>query len=159
MKNVYRTLKGGIANKNINTEDENYKKSLTNFFSCQNFYMKKIIIISLGILAIAWIVLQASFPLKRESIIGTYVNTNFSNEHCCVEAPHKPDTLILYSNGKFTSDYYGNGSFVLNGSNIHLEYQYEMGTAGYSTYLTNKLFEEPRIILNYDLNHYYRKIG
>lgn len=104
------------------------------------------------------IILRYDYPLTKDKIIGTYINTNFNNQPCCVEAPHEIDTLTLKSDFTYSSNFYGTGMYELNGSNISWTYTYEMGNAGYSSYVTNKLFEEPRIILNYKLNHYYKKI-
>lgn len=101
------------------------------------------------------------FPLKEKTLYGKYVNTNYQNPICCVEAPHEPDTLILFSDGHFESEFYGKGRFeVSNGlvSGIILHYISDGETMSYNTYFSNKLFEKPKIILNADMNHVYTKI-
>ncbi|PKB42503.1 hypothetical protein AX016_0670 [Cellulophaga sp. RHA19] len=100
--------------------------------------------------------------MTKNSVVGIYGNTNYGNEPCCVESPHKADTLNLKSDGTFSSEFYGEGTYDVNygilNSEIELHYEYEMGKAGYYTYFSNKVFEQPKIILNYDLNHYYEKV-
>jgi len=99
--------------------------------------------------------------MSKSSVVGVYANTNYGNEPCCLESPHKADTLTLKSDGTFSSEFYGNGTYNVNygilNSEIELHYDYEMGKAGYYTSFSNKIFERPKIILNYDLKHYYEK--
>ena len=124
--------------------------------------MKRIIIGFGIILFIAILVLQCDIPMTKYSVVGVYSNTNYGNKPCCVESPHKPDTLNLKSDGTFSSEFYGEGTYNVNygilNSEIDLHYEYEMGKAGYYSYFSNKVFEKPKIILNYDLNHYYEKV-
>ncbi len=100
--------------------------------------------------------------MTKNSVVGIYANTNFRNEHCCIDTPHKEDTLILKSDGTFLSGYYGIGTYKVSygilTTEIDLTYEYEMGKAGFNTYFSNKINERPKIILNYDLNHYYEKL-
>nr|WP_298995181.1 hypothetical protein [uncultured Polaribacter sp.] len=114
------------------------------------------------ILFIGILVLRCDIPMTKYSVVGIYANTNYGNEPCCVETPHKADTLNLKSDGTFSSEFYGEGTYDVNygilNSEIELHYEYEMGKAGYYTYFSNKIFEKPKIILNYDLNHYYEKV-
>ncbi len=101
------------------------------------------------------------FPLKEKTLYDKYVNTNYQNPICCVEAPHEADTLILFRDGHFESKFYGKGHFeVTNGINpeIVLHYKSFGKPALYRTYFSNKLFEKPKIILNADMNHVYTKI-
>ena len=99
--------------------------------------------------------------MTESKVIGTYINTNYENERSCLESPHVADTLILKSNGTFSSGYYGNGTYEINygilTTKIDWTYDYELGKAGYSTYFSNKIFEKSKIKLNYGLNHYYEK--
>ena len=78
-----------------------------------------------------------------------------------METPHIPDTLRLNSDYTFSSGYYGNGKYKLEkgflSTNIYWSYEDEWGKGGVSTYFSNKIYEKPKIILNYDLNHYYEK--
>jgi hypothetical protein len=122
----------------------------------------KRILFGIGIiLFIGILVLRCDIPMTKNSVVGTYANTNYGNEPCCLETPHKADTLILKSDGTFSSAYYGNGIYKVNYGILTTEidwiYEYEMGKAGHSTYFSNKIFEKPKIVLNYDLNHYYEK--
>ena len=122
----------------------------------------KRILIGIGIiLFIGILVLKCDIPMTKNSVVGVYANTNYGNEVCCLESPHKSDTLILKSNGTFSSEYYGNGTYKVSygimTTEIDWTYKYEMGKAGLSTYFINKIFEKPKIVLNYDLNHYYEK--
>lgn len=91
---------------------------------------------------------------------GKYINTNYENPICCVEAPHEPDTLILSSNGTFKSNFYGKGTFkITNGINPTIELRYmEFGkSARFKTYFSNTIFENPKVVLNADMNHFYAK--
>ena len=120
------------------------------------------ILIGIGIiLFIGILVLRCNVPMTKKTVVGTYLNTNYENKTCCLESPHKADTLKLKSDGTFSSGYYGNGTYVINfgvlNTGIDLHYEYEFGKAGYYTNFTNKMFEQPKIMLNSDLNHYYEK--
>lgn len=113
------------------------------------------------IIFIGLILLRIDFPMEESDVIGSYVNKNYSNEPCCVEAPHIIDTLVLMADKTFKSDFYGNGKYKISYENsftTRIEWEYEMGGAGYNTYFSNELFEMPKIILNYDMNHYYEKL-
>ncbi|MBD3905829.1 hypothetical protein NAL32_14020 [Chryseobacterium sp. Ch-15] len=108
------------------------------------------------------IIFTIDYPLKEKTLYGMYVNTNYKNPICCVEAPHEPDTLILHSNGDFESRFFGRGQFeISNGINPRIELHYKSfgQSALFSTYFSNKLFEKPKIILNADMNHVYTKIN
>jgi len=124
--------------------------------------MKRILIGIGTFLFIAILVLRCDIPMTKNTVEGVYANTNYGNEICCLESPHKADTLILKSDGTFTSGYYGNGTYKVNygilTTEIDWTYEYEFGKAGHSTYFSNKIYEKPKIILNYDLNHYYKKV-
>ncbi|MFL9835079.1 hypothetical protein [Chryseobacterium terrae] len=117
-------------------------------------------IFALGILVI--IIFTIDFPLRENTLYGRYVNTNYQNPICCVEAPHEPDTLILFRDGHFESKFYGKGRFeVGNGISPRIEFHYKSyeEPASYNTYFSNKLFYKPKIILNADMNHVYTKIN
>lgn len=111
----------------------------------------------MGLLAIF---LNSRF-IPRQALMGEYVNTNYDNEARILRTPYEPDTLILMSSNRFVSGYYGYGtyevSYTVKGTNIHL-YYYDFGQAGYHTYVRRAWFSSPRIILNWDMNHYYKKI-
>ena len=114
------------------------------------------------ILFIGLLVLRCDIPMTKNNVVGVYANTNFGNETCCLESPHIADTLQLKSDGTFTRGYYGNGTYKVNYGMLTTEidwtYDYEFEKAGYSTYFSNKIYEKPKIIMNYDLNHYYEKV-
>lgn len=121
---------------------------------------KELKIFALGILVI--IIFTIDFPLREITLYGRYVNTNYQNPICCVEAPHQPDTLILYRNGSFESRFFGKGRFQISNTispGIELHYKSFEKSALYSTYFSNKLFDKPKIILNADMNHVYTKIN
>ncbi|MGK0447144.1 MAG: hypothetical protein ACJA2M_000916 [Polaribacter sp.] len=122
----------------------------------------KRILIGIGLIfMIGILILRCDIPMTKNSIVGIYANTNYVNEPCCLESPHKADSLILKPEETFYSEFYGKGTYKVNygilNSEIELHYEYEMGKARYYTYFSNKIFEKPKIILNYDLNHYYDK--
>ena len=123
--------------------------------------MKKALsILTFGLLVI--IIFTMDYPLKKKTLYGKYINTNYQNSICCVEAPHEPDTLILFNNGNFESRFFGKGQFeVSNGISPEIEFHYKNfdKSASYSTYFSNKLFEKPKIILNADTNHIYIKMN
>ncbi|MCX8533864.1 hypothetical protein [Chryseobacterium luquanense] len=123
--------------------------------------MKKALsILTFGLLVI--IIFTMDYPLKAKTLYGKYINTNYQNSICCVEAPHEPDTLILFSNGIFESRFFGKGQFeVSNGISPRIEFHYKSyeESASYNTYFSNKLFEKPKIILNADMNHVYTKMN
>ena len=124
--------------------------------------MKRVLIITVLIFFIGLIALSINLPMTDDQITGTYVNTNYEKEICCLEAPHVADTMVLKSDGTFTSGFYGDGTYKISKgvleTKINWTYDYEMGKAGYSTYFTNEINDTPKIMLNYDLNHYYKKI-
>lgn len=124
--------------------------------------MKRIILI-IGLVFIILIsVLRCNIPLTNSKVIGTYLNTNYGNKHFIAEIPYKADTLVLKSDGTFSSGFYGNGTYQVDcgilKTEIDLDYDYVMGNARSSFYFSNKVYENTKIILNYDLNHYYEKI-
>ena len=108
------------------------------------------------------LVLRCDIPMIKNNVVGVYANTNYGDEPCCLESPHIADTLQLKSDGTFTSGYYGNGTYKINygilTTEIDWTYEYEFGKAIHSSYFSNKIYEKPKIILNYDLNHYYEKV-
>lgn len=107
------------------------------------------------------LIFTVDFPIKGDSLYGKYVNTNYQNTICCVEAPHEPDTLILFNDGKFESKFYGKGWFeIYNGISPRIQLHYtSFGKAAlFNTYFSNKFFEKTKIILNADMNHTYTKI-
>lgn len=120
---------------------------------------KLLIFILLGMISI--IVFNIDFPLNDRNIYGKYINKNFDNPTCCVEAPHTEDTLILDRNGTFKSKFYGIGTYRIENEmfpEIELNCKEFGKSATYKTYFSNKILQKPKIILNADLNHYYEKV-
>ena len=74
------------------------------------------------------------------------------------EAPLKSDTLVLKSDNTFSSGFYGEGNYTFTTSQIKLNYNDKSGKGIYIANFSNRLFENKKIILNYDLNQYYEKI-
>lgn len=74
------------------------------------------------------------------------------------EGPSRGDSLKLKENGTFESDTWGNGTYILNGSELNLTYEH--GTAGFQTNISRPLFwDEPRIDIESDLCYYFKKIN
>lgn len=122
----------------------------------------KLVLKLFAVMILVVIIFTIDYPLKKKTLYGIYVNTNYENPICCVEAPHEPDTLILHSNGDFESRFFGTGQFeISNGisSRIELHYKSFGQSASFNTYFSNKLFEKSKIILNSDMNHVYTKIN
>ena len=90
-----------------------------------------------------------------------YINKNYEKQICCIESPHKPDSLILKSDGTLSSNFFGIGTYKINygilETGIELHYENKNGKAGHYTYFVNRLFEKPKIIMNSDTNHYFEK--
>ena len=111
------------------------------------------------ILFIGILILRYDLPMEKSNVIGIYISTD--TEPFLAEIPYKSDTLILKSDGTFSSGFYGNGTYNVDygilKTEIDWHYDYEMGKAGHHTYFSNKIYENPKIILNSDLNHYYDK--
>jgi hypothetical protein len=101
-------------------------------------------------------------PMSEKSVLGVYVNKNYSINQCCMNSPHKPDTLTLKSGGALLSSFYGAREYKIqygfSETRISWVYDYKVDSITIDTYFSNQLFENPRIILNYDMNHYYEKI-
>ena len=112
-----------------------------------------------GIIFIGYILIKAiQIPMTRKSASGIYLNTNYNMKHCCVEAPHKADTLILNENGKFYNSFFGHGTYQINNKLFHTEIKLHAEKIHYHTSLENNLFDKTRIMLNEDFGHYYEKI-
>ena len=80
-----------------------------------------------------------------------------------LEALSKSDTLILKLDGTFLSGFYGSGTYNIDyrflRTEIDLSYDYRFGKGIYGAFFSNKIYENPKIILNYDLNQYYEKVN
>ncbi|WP_298513574.1 hypothetical protein [uncultured Kordia sp.] len=122
---------------------------------------RKNIFIICGII-VAFYFAIANMPMTKSSVVGTYVNTNYHQEPFIADIPYVADTLVLKENGTFSSGYYGNGTYKVSygifKTEISLEYDYEMGKAGFSSSFLNKIYSTTKIILNVDSNQYYEKL-
>jgi hypothetical protein len=94
-------------------------------------------------------------------ITGLYVsNNNQSN----IEGPNRVgEKLLILEGNKFKSDTWGKGNYELkyslNGTRIHLTYNYQYGKTGYEIYINRSYFlGKPQLILNRDLEIYFEKI-
>ncbi len=98
----------------------------------------------------------------KSNIAGIYINKNYGKKICCIESPHKPDSLTLKIDGTLSSNFFGVGTYKVNyrlfETEIELHYENINGKAGYYTSFVNRLFEQPKIIMNSDTNHYFEKI-
>ena len=106
------------------------------------------------------LIFRLDLPMKKSGVIGTYISNEI--EPFLAETPNTADTLILKPDGTFTSGFYGDGNYDVDyglfTTKIECTYDYEMGTARHQTSFRNKIYEEPKIILNSDLNHFYVKV-
>jgi len=126
--------------------------------------MKRFIIKIAGIIIIVIFILQCNgnIPMTENNVEGVYINKNYERKHCCVESPHKPDSLILKLDGTLSSNFFGIGTYKVKygilETEIELNYENENGKRGHHTYFVNRLFEKPKIIMNSNTNHYFEKI-
>ena len=124
--------------------------------------MKEILFKSGIILLVAFSIVGCEVPMTNNSVIGKYANTNYGNQLCCMNSPHKPDTLVLKSDNTFTSAFYGTGTYkIVYGTfktQIEWTYDYKIDSIIIDTYFENNAFGNTKIILNADMNHYYEKI-
>ena len=122
--------------------------------------MKKswLIIPTLGLILILGIYYRFDSSFSEKQVIGTYINKNFDNPICCVEAPHVSDTLTLNQDKTFYSNYYGHGTYKLEVGSWTTCIKFNCSDLGVNTYFTKSISGTPRIILNYDMNHFYEKL-
>lgn len=100
---------------------------------------------------------------SQKMIVGKYVNRNFEDRFIA-ENPHVEDTLMIFSNNRFFSKFYGKGNYELSydidGTYIELNYKDEAGQSRLKTSIRRKfLLGTFKIDLCYDLNQYYEKIN
>lgn len=90
-------------------------------------------------------------------LAGSYLSNNSTP---ILEGPTTNEVLILYLDGTFKSQAWGNGTYELDGPEIMFKYVDRMGSSGYfltSVYRPFFLLL-PRISLNQDLNYYFEKV-
>ncbi|MCH3883290.1 MULTISPECIES: hypothetical protein [Tenacibaculum] len=102
------------------------------------------------------LILSCDVPLYNAS--GTYINKNYESKYCCFETPHIADTLILYKDGTFNSDYYGKGKYDINNQIGNISIYLNADRIGVHTTMSNKLFQRIEISLSSNTNHHYLKI-
>lgn len=94
---------------------------------------------------------------SKKMLIGKYINVNFEISPA-VETAKFLDTLYIYENNRFYSQYYGKGryylSYSLNGTKIDMN----CSNSGRNTSIRRDWFGKPKIILFRDINHCYIKI-
>lgn len=94
-------------------------------------------------------------------IVGEYINKNYDREPSVPEVPYELDTLRLFDNNKFTSHFWGSGTYRIihgfGGTKIELMYQDEFGRADFTRSLTRLWFGKPKFLLDVDFNHYFEK--
>ena len=101
--------------------------------------------------------------LTESVIIGKYVNTNYNHAPFLVDIPYSADTLILLTNNRFKSAFWGRGtyrlSYDIDGTDIDLSYVNEFGRGGYNISISRLNWGKPQIILDRDRCHYYEKVA
>jgi hypothetical protein len=124
------------------------------------------------LLVLGLIIKNWSWSVSQDQLVGTYVNTNYSQTICCVEAPHEPDTLHLMADGTMISGFYGKGTWKLErgGNGVDWSYPCEYGTGcgdehqvvqsmcGYSASIDNEIGRPIKLVLNWDWDHHYKKV-
>jgi len=92
---------------------------------------------------------------------GIYINTNYEKSNG-TDIPNQMDTLILFENNTFKSNYWGNGRYKLvysyRGTELNLFYQYQFGKGVFKAKITREWFSTPKVIIEKDLDHYYKKL-
>jgi hypothetical protein len=89
---------------------------------------------------------------------GVYVNYNYQYGNCPPETPCTNDTLYLMRDLSFYNKTWGKGTYELSFKSISFSYEDFGLKAGYNTNVERDLWGNPQIILNYDMNQYYKKI-
>ena len=125
--------------------------------------MKRKLIVVIVITATTFVICYAYNNFFTKGMLtGSYINQNYHYSPNKVEIPYSPDTLSLFKNNQFVSNYWGKGSYniryTVRGTEIELIYNYRFGKAGYRTSIKRLDFGTPKIILDIDRNHYYEKL-
>jgi len=111
----------------------------------------KLIVISVIVAFILLIAHGYNNFFTKGMLIGIYINQNYSYSSNLVEIPLVPDTLSLFKNNQFVSNYWGKGTYkifyTVRGTNIELFYKYQFGKAGYKTSIERLNFGRPKVIL------------
>jgi hypothetical protein len=95
-------------------------------------------------------------------ISGVYVNTNYDKDYPIAEVPDQADTLVLFDNNTYKSEYYGKGKYKLDysfgGTRISINPN-DRSAMPFQTSI-NRIysFGNIKIDLFQDLELYYEKI-
>lgn len=89
-------------------------------------------------------------------LIGIYKNKNFARSPI---EPNIPDKIFILENNKFSSEYFGKGtykiSYSIRGTEITLN---NFNGTPYETSIQRIWYGRPKIIIFSDLGHYYEKM-
>jgi hypothetical protein len=114
----------------------------------------KIVIIITIILFITTAIIYDNFYTNK-MVSGSYVY-NFPTY--IVDGPKTGDILNLKENGTFESNSWGNGTFIINGSDLELSYKDEFGKSSFDCGIYRPFFfGEPHISICRDLDYYFKK--
>jgi len=107
-----------------------------------------------------YFVINYDLSMSESKIIGSYLHSEYINEHCSNDIPNRLDTLVLFKGGKLKSSFFGNGTYSLSLKqktvNIVLTPESHNDYMIINTFMTNKLFQNYRIVLG--CNMYYEKM-
>lgn len=121
--------------------------------------MKKKYKILFILIAIFLILFGFKKYIPNSSIVGDYVNVNYGIRWLA-DVPSSKDTLILFENNTFKSNYWGEGTYKLkwNFRGTKLEILYNHGRA-ISRFNVKRewFFGKPKLIVSSDLNYHYEK--
>jgi len=119
------------------------------------FMNRRNIIIILIVLFIALSLAYDNIYTPR-FISGTYI---YHFPSAVAEGPNLNDKLTLNDDGNFESDTWGKGTYEINGSDLELTYQYELGNAGFELTIYRPMFwGEPHLYVVKDLGYYFAKV-
>lgn len=124
--------------------------------------MKKLLIGGITLIIVYFVFYLYNNFFTEKMLLGTYVNKNYEQKHL-TELSKIRDTIQLFENRKYTSGYFGKGtyriSYSIKGTSIVLKYNYEMGKAQRGAYIKRINFGNPQIIMSNDMNYFYEKIN
>lgn len=114
----------------------------------------KIVIIISIILFISISIIYDNFYTSK-IVSGRYVY-NFPEYR--VEGQKTGDYLYLKENGTFESNSWGNGTFIIDGSDLELSYTDKFGKSIFECSVYRPFFfGKPRISISRDLDYYFKK--
>jgi hypothetical protein len=123
---------------------------------------RKILIAILGILILIVVTNLYKNYIPTTSIVGIYVNKNYSHRSSIAEIPDGPDTLILLRDGHYESAFWGKGTYKidhsLTGTTISWRYGYEAGRSEFETSIKRFNLNCVKIVLSQDRDQFYEKL-